>query len=69
MIETKTVVETFDDPYKEIDLPQYSSIFRVFVYQKDTFINNGTPSVKTQQFELKSDMQDLYNDIALWDEP
>lgn len=69
MIETRTVVETFDDPYKEIDLPQYSSIFRVFLYQKDAFINNGVPSAKTQQFELKSDMEDLYNDIALWNEP
>ncbi len=69
MIETKTTIESFNDPLKEIDLPQYSSIFRVFLYQKDAVIINDMPTAKTQQFELKPEMEDLYNDIALWDEP
>lgn len=67
--ETKMDVRSFDDPLKEIDLPQYSSIFRVFLYQKDAVIDNGIPTAKTQQFELKPNMEDLYKDIALWDDP
>lgn len=61
--------DTNDNPLKEIELPQYSSIFRVFLYQKDAAIYDKIPIAKTQQFELKSNMQEVYDDIALWSEP
>jgi len=68
-VEIEIVPNTSDDPLKEIELPQYSSIFRVFTYQKDVFVYEEMLTARTQQFELKSDLDDLYNDIAIWPDP
>jgi len=67
-VETKIVLN-IDEPLKEIELPQYSSIFRVFLYQKDAFVYEGVLTAKTQQFELKLGMDEIYNDISIWSEP
>ncbi len=63
------IVLNIDDPLNEIELPQYSSIFRVFLYQKDGFLHEGELTAKTQQFELKSDMEEIYNNISVESKP
>ena len=44
------------------------SLFETYVYEKDVSIVNGTLVFETYQFELKDELMDLYEEIALWND-
>ena len=45
------------------------SLFETYGYEKDVSIVNGTLVFETYQFELKDELMDLYEEIALWNDP
>ena len=44
------------------------SLFETYGYEKDVSIVNGTLVFGTYQFELKDELMDLYEEIALWND-
>jgi hypothetical protein len=44
------------------------SLFETYGYEKDVSVVNGTLVFGTYQFELKDELMDLYEEIALWND-